>query len=64
MTRTRKDLILGFVADAALDFAVYDRKESTDLPLGAIEDALDAGQITVKEIADTFGREMLRAMGR
>jgi hypothetical protein len=54
MPETRRQLILYTVDDLALSFAVYDRKEDEELPSGAIEEAIAAGEITVDEIAAQF----------
>lgn len=35
-------------------FMYYDRKEDDDLPRGAIEEAIDAGDITIEEILWIF----------
>ena len=49
-----KDQILGTVEDLAAKFLYYDRKEDEDLPAGAIEEAIAAGEVTVDEITDKF----------
>lgn len=54
MMTTTKEQILGAVRDLVSDFMYYDRKEDEDLPLYAIEDALDAGIVTIDEIVAEF----------
>jgi hypothetical protein len=54
-----KASILEAVEDLVLDFLVYDRQEDEDLPEGAIENALDKGDITEEEIVNKF-KECLR----
>ena len=49
-----KERILGYVEDLVSDFLYYHRKEDEDLPVGAIEQAIDDGIITVDEIAQAF----------
>lgn len=56
----RRAAVLATAEDAGLDFAYYDRKEDEDLPVGAIEAAMDAGDVTPEEITDAF----LKGMGR
>jgi hypothetical protein len=51
---TRGELILATVEDAATSLMFYDRKEDEDLPVGAIEEAVAAGEITVAEMVDCF----------
>ncbi len=58
--QSRRDMILASASDRALDLVVYDRKGDEDLPLGAIEAAIAAGEITAAEIVAAFA-EQLRA---
>lgn len=51
---TRRDWILASVADLASSFMYYDRKEDEDLPRGAIEEAVAAGEISTEEIVEEF----------
>jgi len=55
---TRRDLIRGTVSDLVADFLYYDRKNDQDLPLGEIEAAIEAGEITVDEIVVQFRMEL------
>jgi len=50
---------LATVCDLASDFMYYDRKEDTILPRGAIEEAIEAGEITIEEIVSEFRKELL-----
>lgn len=54
MADTRRDTILNIVDDLVSDFLYYDRKEDEDLPRGAIEEAVRAGEVTVDEIVEKF----------
>lgn len=54
MARTRRQIILDVATDLAGSFLYYDRKNSETLPLGEIEKAIDAGEITVDEIVEAF----------
>lgn len=58
--RPRRDVILLIVDDLVGQLLYYDRKESEQLPLGEIEAAVAAGEITTTEIVDKF-RRVLRA---
>lgn len=51
---TRRDLIFCTARDIASQFMYYDRKEDLELPRGAIEEAVAAGEITLDEIAGAF----------
>ena len=53
-TISRRQKILNATSDVALNLVAYDRKGDEDLRLGQIEDALRAGEITLKEIGDHF----------
>lgn len=50
----RKENILAAVSDLAINFLYYDRKEDEELPRGQIEEAIEAGEITVDEIVAKF----------
>lgn len=56
--RTRRDLIIATVRDAVSDLLYYDRKEDADLPRGAIQEAIAAGEISVDEIVGLFRSEV------
>ena len=53
-----RDKILTVLSDAVLDFMVYDRKEDEDLPRGAIEAAIEAGEITIEDMVNCFRTEL------
>ncbi len=54
----RADQIRGTAKDLMADFLYYDRKEDEDLPVGAIEDAIEAEEITIEEIVKIFEAEL------
>lgn len=54
MERTRRQRILGVVEDLATNFLYYDRKESESLPMGELEAAVEAGEISWAEIGAAF----------
>ena len=62
-TRTRRQHILDHIPDVIGEFLYYDRKEDDDLPVGAIEEAIKAGEITVDEIAVAFTESLRRGLG-
>jgi hypothetical protein len=55
--KSRRQIILDTVSDLATHFLYYDRKEDDALPVGAIEQAVEAGEITVQEITSHFERQ-------
>ena len=52
--KTRREHIENTAKDLIGSFMYYDRKEDDNLPRGAIEEAIDAGEITVEEILWIF----------
>ena len=58
MSKTRRETILGVVCDLVGALMYYDRKEDEDLPRGAIEEAVEAGEISYDEIVDAFRNEL------
>lgn len=54
-----KDRILILVSDMMSDFLYYDRKEDSSCPVGAIENAILSGVISIDEILETIKEELL-----
>lgn len=54
MSKTRRQRIEDAISDMVGDLLYYNRKEDEDLPRGAIEAAVAAGEITKQEIVDAF----------
>jgi len=52
--KTRREIIIDTIGDLFLDWLFYDRKEDEDLPRGAIEEAVEMGEITKQEILNQF----------
>lgn len=50
----RRQIILDTVSDLVADFTYYDRKEDEELPRGAIEAAIERGDVTIDQIVDHF----------
>lgn len=50
----RRTCILDTVAQMTANFLYYDRKEDSDLPVGAIEQAIASGVVTKDEIVAVF----------
>jgi hypothetical protein len=48
------ELIFDTLDDVVSKFIYYDRKEDEDLPVGAIEQAIKDGVLTVDEIVERF----------
>lgn len=51
-SRTRREHIEAELDDMITDLFYYDRKECEHLPVGAIEEAVKAGEITAEEIIE------------
>lgn len=56
--KARKEAILLTVGDLVSDLLYYGRKEDEDLPLGAIEVAIETGEITIEEIVAKFREDL------
>ena len=56
--RSRREIIEAVASDLMSDFMYYDRKEDEDLPVGAIEKAIEDGEITIEEILDIFKKQL------
>lgn len=50
------------ISDMVSNFLYYDRKEDEDLPRGAIEEAIEAGEISIREIVEAFRNELNRGL--
>lgn len=59
---TRRERIAATLSDLIGSFLYYDRKECQHLPVGAIEDAIIAGEVSVEEVAEAFGRGVAEAV--
>lgn len=46
--------IIGLISDRVADLMYYDRKEDEGLPVGAIEQAIEDGVITIDEMVAAF----------
>jgi hypothetical protein len=54
----RREKILAEVSDLVADFLYYGRKDDEDLPRGAIESALAAGELSLDELVGAFKTEL------
>lgn len=52
--KTRKEIIQNTIIDMVSNLMYYDRKEDVNLPIGAIEEAIENGEITINEIVAQF----------
>ena len=57
-----KEEILNTVSDLVGEFLYYGRKEDEDLPIGAIQKAINNGDISVEEIESMFSRELRQSL--
>jgi hypothetical protein len=58
----RRDLIMAAADDLAGAFLYYDRKEDEELPRGAIEAAIAAGEVSADEIVERFRARLLQGL--
>tara|TARA_R110002126_G_scaffold126956_1_gene269158 strand:- start:666 stop:845 length:180 start_codon:yes stop_codon:yes gene_type:complete len=54
-----KDIILSNMEDLITNFLYYDRKEDDELEVGAIEESIKTGDISVDEIVAKFKEQLL-----
>lgn len=52
----RRTHVIDTVEDLVSNFLYYDRKEDQDLPVGSVEAAIAAGEVTVDELVEIFRR--------
>ncbi len=58
----RKKLIRATVRVMVSNLLYYDRKEDVALPVGAIEEAIEAGEISLDGLVGMFRSELLEAI--
>jgi len=61
--KTTRENIKTTISDLVLNFVYYDRKEDEELPVGAIEKAIQAGQISQEEIVAYFRQQLGEKLG-
>ena len=61
--KSRRAHIRDTISDLVGSFLYYGRKEDEDLPLGAIEASIEAGEITTDDIVDCFRTELVKGLG-
>ena len=57
-----KEAIFHTIIDLVGDFLYYDRKKDEELPLGAIQEAINNKDVTAEQIADLFRETLLSAL--
>lgn len=62
MRTVRKQVIKDTLSDLVSCFLYYDRKEDSDLFVGEIDDAVEAGEITIEEMVDQFRQELIAGL--
>lgn len=62
MRGTRRQIIEATIRDAVADVMFYRRKEDEDLPVGGIEEAIAAGEVTVKDMVEWFCDELMKSV--
>lgn len=61
--KTRRERILDRVSDLVGELMYYRRKEDAELPRGAIEAAVAAGEVSTDEIVACFAKELRAVKG-
>lgn len=56
------DALRPLLRDLVLSFLYYDRTEDEDIPLEAIERAVDGGAVTVDDIVAGFRDELIKGL--
>jgi hypothetical protein len=57
---SRREKILAMTSDLVGRFLYYDRKEDSEFPVGAIEEAIDSGEVSLDEIVEVFRTELAK----
>jgi hypothetical protein len=58
MEKSRRQIIEDVVSDLVGELMYYGRKEDEDLPVNAINEAVESGEISVDEIVDVFRKNL------
>lgn len=61
---TRADNIKDTLDDLILSFLYYDRKEDDSLPRGAIEEAINNGEVSIAQLCSQFEAALRRSVGQ
>ena len=56
--KSRREKILATLRDCVTDLLYYDRREDSALPVGAIEEAINNGEISVEDIIGCLEAEL------
>jgi hypothetical protein len=62
MTDLNIEKLDGYVEDLISNFLFYDRKEDEDLPKGAIEEAINAGNFNAEDIVNLFRKHLIEGL--
>lgn len=58
----RREVIKAEITDVVTDLLNDDRKEDEELPRGAIEEAVEAGELTVADMVEWFAQALRDAL--
>lgn len=61
--RERRQIVLDTAQDLVAGFLYYDRKEDSELPLGAIEEAIKNEEITIDDITYFIKEKFEESLG-
>ena len=57
-----KGIIFSSVCDLVVDLIYYDRKDDEELPVGAIENAVKSGDVSIDEMTELFKLKLTEAL--
>lgn len=61
--QTKRELIEMTIADLVIALLDEDRGDDEELPRGAIEEALEAGELDVEHMVAAFRRKLIEELG-
>ncbi len=68
VSKEKRELLQATIDDSVSNLLYYNRKEDDELPLGAIEELVSKGEVTITEMIEWFAeplrRHLTKATGR
>lgn len=57
-----KYILVNVIKDSVVDLLYYDRKEDEDLPVGAIEEMIEGGILSIDEMVEIYKNELTKQL--